>query len=145
MKAAILRSRPFWKSSESHPARPELWLLAMAVTGILLVEVWQSSRVAELSLHLDRTRSALVETRAHVDYLRAEDERRITRAELAPVARKLGLAPAQVHQVVALPAAYLAEARPVEDRNATPSLWTWAERASRALVPEATARVRNGD
>jgi hypothetical protein len=145
MKAGILRSRPFWQTSESRPVRPELWLLAVSVIGILLIEVWQSSRVAELSLGLDRTRSALTETRAHVDYMRAEGERRITRAELAPVARQLGLAPAQVHQVVALPSAYLAEARPAERRTRTPSLWTWAERASRALVPEATARGRTGD
>jgi hypothetical protein len=122
-----------------------LWLLAVVVTGILLVEVWQSSRVAELSLGLDRTRSALTETRAHVDYLRAEGDRRITRAELAPVARQLGLAPAQVHQVVALPSEYLTEARPAERRIKTSTVWTWAERASRALVPEATARGRIGD
>jgi hypothetical protein len=145
MKAGIHRSRPFWQTSESRPVRPELWLLAVVVTGILLVEVWQSSRVAELSLDLDRSRSALAETRAHVDYLRAEGERRITRAELAPVARQLGLAPAQVHQVVALPSAYLAEASPADGRARTPSLWTWAERASRALVPDAMARVRTGD
>jgi hypothetical protein len=80
-----------------------------------------------------------------VDYLRAEGERRITRAELAPVARQLGLAPAQAHQVVALPSAYLAEAQPAEGRSGTPSLWTWAERAARALVPDATARTRIGN
>lgn len=145
MKAGFRRNRPFWKSGESRPVRPEPLLLAVVVTGILLVEVWQSSRVAELSLALDRSRSSLVETRAHVDYLRARDERRITRAELAPVARQLGLAPAQVHQVVALPSAYLAEAAPAEDRIGTPSLWTWAEGMQRALVPDATARGRFGD
>jgi hypothetical protein len=145
MKAQALRSRPSWRMSESRPVRPELWLLAAVAIGMLLIEVWQSSRVAELSLHLDRTRSALAETRTHVDYLRAEGERRITRAELAPLAHQMGLAPAQVQQVVALPAAYLAEARTAERRTATPTLWTWAERASRALVPEATARGRIGD
>ncbi len=144
MKGRNLRSRPFWQSVESRPVRPELWLVAVVVVGILLVEVWQSSRVAELSMALDRTRLALNETRVHVDYLRADNERRITRAELAPVARQLHLAPAQVHQVVALPSAYLAEGRPAERRTA-PSLWTWAERASRALVPEATARGRSAD
>ena len=72
-------------------------------------------------------------------------ERRITRAELAPVARQLGLAPAQVHQVVALPSAYLAEAAPADGRTGTPSLWTWAEGIGRALVPEATARGRFGN
>lgn len=145
MKAGIRRTRPFWKSGELRPVRPEPWLLAVVVTGILLVEVWQSSRVAELSLALDRSRSALVDTRAHVDYLRARGERRITRAELAPVARQLGLAPAQVHQVVALPSAYLAEAAPADGRAGTPSLWTWAEGIGRALVPDATARGRFGD
>jgi len=145
MKAGIRRSRPFWQMHESRPVRPELWLIAVVVIGILLVEVWQSSRVAELSLDLDRSRSALAETRAHVDYMRAEGERRITRAELAPVARQMRLAPAQAHQVVALPSAYLAEARPARSRTATPSLWTWAEGVSRALVPDATARGRFGD
>lgn len=145
MKAGIRRSRPFWQMHESRPVRPELWLIAVVVIGILLAEVWQSSRVAELSLALDRSRSALAETRAHVDYLRAEGERRITRAELAPMARQLRLVPAQAHQVVALPSAYLAEAAPASGRNRTPSLWTWAEGISHVLVPDATARARYGN
>ena len=77
MKVGIRRSRPFWQMHESRPVRPEPWLIAAAVTGILLVEVWQSSRVAELSLALDRSRSALAETRASVTPEMEEEYRRL--------------------------------------------------------------------
>jgi hypothetical protein len=145
MKAQSLRSRPSWRTSESRPVRPEVWLVAVVAIGMLLIEVWQSSRVAELSLHLDQVRSALADTRVHVDYLRADGERLFTRAELGPAARRLGLAPARPQQMVAIPAAYVAETGTAERRFRPPSLWTMAERASRVLVPEATARDRIGD
>ena len=75
--------------------------------------------------------------------MRAELERRSTRAELAALAKQLRLAPPDVQQVVVLPAEYLASGEassPVEDR----SLASLAERVSRVLVPEAKARGRSG-
>lgn len=142
MRSRSRHPRPSWRSIDSRPVRPELWLVAVVATGMLLVEVWQSSRVAELSLSIDHTRSALVDTQTHVEHLRVEKERRITRAELAPAARKLGLEPARVEQVVALPPAYLADGRSTDGPSGQSILLTWAERASRLIVPDATARGR---
>jgi hypothetical protein len=80
-----------------------------------------------------------------VDYVRAQLERRTTRAELAPLALAMGLAPADAQQVVLVPSQYLA-AETTERRDGEPaSVLAMAERASRALVPEATARTREGN
>ena len=145
MKFKLRRPRPSWRAPEARVARPELWLAALSLVGVLLVEVWESSRMAELCLRLDQTRSALVQEQARQEFVQAQLDRRTTRAELAPLASRLGLAPADVQQVVALPAEYLAGSdRPSRDGR-TVSLLGWAERASRALVPEATARDRAGN
>jgi hypothetical protein len=142
MKHELRRSRPSWRASEMRVARPGLWLIAAAVVGMLLIEVWGGSRVAQLSLTLGQNRAALEEAQARLAFVRADLERRTTRAETAPLAARLGLAPADAQQVVALPSAYLAAgATPTRDR-APVSVLALAERASRALVPEATARVR---
>lgn len=143
MRQVEQRSRPSWRASEARAVRPELWLLAIGLVGMLLVEVWQSSRMAELLMAYDQNRTALSDAQARVDYVRAEAERRTTRAELTPLADELGLAPADAQHVVVLPAAYLAAETGRRDRDDTSvSMLAWAERASRALVPEATARDR---
>jgi hypothetical protein len=125
--------------------RPELWFIAIAAVGMLLVEVAQSSKVAQLSLALGQTRTALEETSARLEFDRADLERRTTRAELAPVAVRLGLAPLDAQQVVVLPAAYLADDGSATGERSPASVLAWAEGASRVLVPEATARVRAKD
>jgi len=146
MKQGPRRSRPSWRASEMRVARPGLWLIAAAVVGMLLVEVWEGSRVAQLSLALGQNRTALEEAQARLAFIRADLERRTTRAETAPLASRLGLAPADAQQVVTLPSAYLAVAATTPNRDGEPaSVLTLAERASRALVPEATARVRADD
>ncbi|HKQ56362.1 MAG TPA: hypothetical protein VJY35_00725 [Candidatus Eisenbacteria bacterium] len=137
------RSHPSWRVSEMRVTRPGLWLTAAVLVGVLLVEVWAGSRVAQLSLSLGQHRTALEKAHARLAFVRADLERRNTRAETAPLAMRLGLAPADAQQVVALPSAYLA-AGSTPKRAAQPaSLLALAERASRAIVPEATARVRN--
>ena len=135
--------RPSWRIPDGRAMRPELWLAATALVAMLLVEVWQSSHVAELCLTLDQNRTALTRARARLDFMRADFEKRTTRAELTPLASGLGLAPADAQQVVGLPAEYLAAAEPMRDGiQESPSLLSWAERASRALVPEARAKSR---
>jgi len=143
MKPLVRHSNPSWRAREGRVARPELWLLATVVVGMLLVEVWQSTRVAELSLTLDQSRTALQQAHARLDFVRAELERRSTRAELAPLASQLGLAPPDAQQVVMLPAEYLATDEVPERKDDRPLL-AWAERVSRVLVPEAKARGRLG-
>jgi hypothetical protein len=136
---------PTWSPApETRFVRPELWLAAAALVGVLLAEVWQSSHVAQLSLELAQKRAALESARARLLYVRADLERRTTRAETAPLAARLGLAPADAQQVVALPSRYLvADATP--HRTGQVSALALAERASRALVPEATAKSRAGN
>ncbi len=142
MNGVTRRSRPSWRVPEGRAIRPELWLIAAATVGLLLVEVWLSSRVAELSLTLDRNRTALVAAQARLEFVHAQLERQTTRATLAPLASELGLSPADARQVVVLPAAYLAAPGTPARSGDAPSLVAWAERASRVLVPEATARGR---
>ena len=136
------RNRPSWRASEMRVARPGLWLTAAAVVGMLLVEVWAGSRVAQLSLTLGHNRTALEKAQARLAFMRADIERRTTRAEMAPLASQLGLAPADAQQVVMLPSSYLAAETTPSRTGSDVRVLAWAERASRALVPEATARVR---
>lgn len=143
MNRSSARSLPTWRDRPGHAARPDLWLLAALVVGMLLVEVWQSTRMAELSLTLDQSRTALQQAHARLDFVRAELERRTTRAELAPLASQLGLAPPEAQQVVVLPAEYLA-ANEAPERTDDHRLMAWAERVSRILVSEARARGRSG-
>ena len=145
MKSPFRRNRPRWRASEARVTRPGLWLFAFALVTMLLVEVGQSSRMTELSLELDQNRAAVVQAQARLEFVQAQLDRRTTRAELAPQASKLGLKPADPRQVVALPAEFLAADAPAEGSIDLASLLGWAERASRVLVPEATARVRGGN
>jgi hypothetical protein len=138
-----VRVAPSWRAQPRRVARPELWLLAALVVGMLLTEVWQSTRVAELSLALDQTRTALQTAHARVDFVRAELERRSTRAELAALAKQLQLAPPEAQQVVVLPPEYLASVEAPVAKDGSP-LMVLAERVSRVLVPEARARSRSG-
>ena len=145
MSRLVRHSVSSWRAPEGRVARPELWLLATVVAGMLLVEVWESTRMAELSLALDQTRTALQQTHARLDFVRAELERRHTRAELAPLASQLGLAPPDPQRIVVLPAEYLADDDRGRRNGEAVSLLVWAERASRVLVPEARARGRSGN
>ncbi len=142
MNRAVRRPLVSWRASEARAIRPELWLVALAAVGMLLVEVWQSSRMAELGLALDRNRSAVQQSQARLDYLRAQLDRRTTRTELAPQAARLGLVPVDARQVVLLPSQYLA-ADEASTSGEPRSALAWAERASRVLVPEARARGRD--
>ena len=137
------RSRSSWRASEMRVARPGLWLIAAAVVGMLLVEGWEGSRVAQLSLALGQNRTALEEAQTRLAFVRADLDRRTTRTETAPLAARLGLAPADAQQIVALPSVYLAAAATATRDGEPASVLAWAERASRALVPDATARARD--
>jgi hypothetical protein len=133
--------RVVWNGTDARVLRPELWLAALGLLGLLLGEVWQNARVAELCLRLERTHRALEAAQAREAYVRADLERRVTRAALSGVAHSLGLVPAEARQLVALPAEYLARDA---SRGTGPAL-ALAERIARVLVPEATARERSGN
>ena len=138
------RSNVSWRAPEARLVRPDLWLLAVVVLAVLLTEVWQSSRMAELSLRLDHHTRALSQAKARLEYVRAERERVTTRAELDRVARQMGLAPIEAAQLVALPSNYL-EGGGARDRSHGAPMLAWVGRAARALVPEATAHPRGTD
>ena len=142
MRRIVRGGRPSWRAPEGMFPRPELWLCATLVLGMLLTEVWQTSRMALLCLGLDQARSASAHAEARLDYLRAAAERRCTRGELVPLAARLGLAPADAKQIVMLPSEYLADDRSTPGNDASSPVLAWAERVSGALVPEATARGR---
>jgi hypothetical protein len=129
--------------SERRALRPGLWLIAVAAVGMLLVEVWQNARLAEQCLILEQTRTELARAQARLEYVRARLDRAATRAELVPLASQLGLAPADAQQVVQLPTAYLADGEDARPVGRSSTALAWAERAARALVPEATARGRD--
>jgi len=141
MNRDVRRPLASWRMPDRRALRPQWWCIALVAAGMLLVEVWQSSKTAELCLALGLDRTAVQRAEARVEYLRAQLDRRATRAELTPQALRLGLVPADAKQVVQLPPEYLA----VEDRRTGPdsrSVLAWAERLSRAVVPEAWARGR---
>ena len=142
MTQHVRRSFESRRAPDRRALRPGLWVLALVAVGMLLVEVWQSSRMAELCLALDQNRAKVQQAQARLEYLQAQRDRRTTRAELAPQARLLGLVPVDAKQVVQLPPEYLAAADPRAAQERRPAL-AWAERFSRALVPEATARDRD--
>ena len=71
MSRDMRRSKPSWTAPERRAVRPELWLLAVTVVAVLLAEVWQSSRMAELSLTLGQQRAALQQAQARLEFVRA--------------------------------------------------------------------------
>lgn len=141
MSAALRRSRPFWHASDARVLRPELWLVAAVAVAMMLVEVWQSSMVADLCLRLDRTRSTLQQTEARLQYLNAGLEQRTTRSELAATAAAMGLVPADDSHVVNLPSEYLASNQEGGTGGAS-KRESIAERIARVVVPDARARDR---
>jgi hypothetical protein len=145
MKRYEFRRTRSWNMPEHRPLPIGLAIVALALVGMQLAEVWQSARVAELSLRLDRSREALSQVQARLEHVRAEGAARTTRTELARLATPLKLVPADARQFVTLPAEYLAaDGRTMGDGPAG-SLQAWAERVSRTFVPEASARPRARD
>jgi len=136
------RPRVSWSPAERRSPRLGMWLAAFALLGMLLAEVWQNARVTQLCLELKRTHDSLTAAEARMAYDHAQLERRATRASLSPLAGSLGLQPADARQVVMLPAEYLARDESRASRPSAPSL---AASLSEALVPEATARERDGN
>jgi hypothetical protein len=142
MKSALRDSRPFWQVPERLVPRPELWVGAAVVLSMLLVEVWQTSHVAQLSLTIDQTRLELQQAEAQLGFARADADHRTTRAELLQMGSQMGMAATGREQVWRLPSEYLADDRSTARDDASAPVLALAERVSGAIVPEATARGR---
>ncbi len=142
MKSLARAYRPAPRPPEGRRRVLMPLLAAGAVVAVLLGEVWQSSKLAELSLARDRLSSEIEGARARLEFRRAELERLTTRSGMAPIARQIGLRPADMNQVVLLPATYL-ERDEEREQTASLSLQTLPGRVARVLVPEARARGRD--
>jgi hypothetical protein len=142
MKSTGRASRPFWLVPERLFPHPELGACAMIVLAMLLVEVWQTSHMAQISVTIGQTRSELQQAEAQLGFARADADRRTTRAELLQLGNQMGMAATSREQVWRLPSEYLADDR-TAPRDETPvPVFALAERVSGAIVPEATARGR---
>ncbi len=135
-------SLPFWYVPERLIKHPELWVMAAIVMSMLLVEVWQTSRMAQLSVGLDQTRQDLKQADAQLAFAHAAADRRSTRVELLQMGEQLGLKPTRREQVWSLPSEYLADDRVTPRDDSDHEALAFAERVQGALVPEATARGR---
>ena len=142
MRSALRESRPFWHVPERLIPRPELGLGAVVVLAMLLVEVWQTSHQAQISLAIGQTRQELQQAEAQLGFARAAADRRSTRAELLELGTQLGMAPTGREQVWRLPSEYLADDRTTPRGDTPVPVLALAERVSGAIVPEATARGR---
>jgi hypothetical protein len=143
MNAGLRRKGPFWLAPESRIVRPELWGLAIVVVGMLLVEVWQSSRMTERCMALEQQRTILTQERSRLEYARVTFDRDLTGSQQEPRAARLGFVPMDGTQQIDLPAAYLASEGTAQTPVAT-SRMALLDRIAHALVPDATARSRSG-
>ena len=135
-------SAPSWRRSDARGLPPG-WILAGALLlAMLLLEVWQQSAVASLSVSAGRATDALKRANNELEWTRAQIDRGATRAEVGSLASSAGVRPGDAAQVVWLPEDYLEEDGVAADRNGSPALLASAGRALQSLVPEAKARGR---
>jgi hypothetical protein len=133
---------PIGKSGSRRPLPPRWIAGALLVLAALLLEVWQQSAVASLSLRVGRAADQLKRASNELEWTRAELDRSATRAEVGTLAFSAGVRPGDQAQIVWLPADYL------EDDGAgtaapPPTLLAAAGRTLGALVPDAMARGRH--
>jgi hypothetical protein len=135
-------SVPSWRRPDARAFQPS-WILAGALLlSMLLLEVWQQSAVASLSVSSGRATDALKRASNDLEWTRAQIDRGATRAEVGTLASRVGVRPADAAQIVWLPEDYLEEDGVAADRNGSPALLASAGRALQSLVPEAKARGR---
>lgn len=115
------------------------WILAL-VLGAAFVEVWQVTRVSELTLETDRAAIELAKAEARRDDLEARLAATRTRTALEAHARRCGMKPAEPGQIIVVPDAYLAGRSPVEEGGQ--ALVALGRRVAETLVPSARARTR---
>jgi len=139
------RSVPSWRRSDARAFAPGWILGAILLLVMLLLEVWQQSAVASLSLRAGRATESLKRASNDLEWTRAQVDRGATRAEVGSIAFRAGVRPGNAAQVVWLPEAYLEEDGVVADRDGSPALLAAAGRALQSLVPEAKARGRHVD
>ncbi len=134
---------PSWRMSDARGLKPGWVLGAILLVAMLLLEVWQQSAVASLSVRSGRATDQLKRASNDLDWTRAQLDRSTRRAEVGSLAFSAGVRPADAAQVVWLPADYLEEDGVAADSDGSPALLAAAGRALQSLVPEAKARSRH--
>jgi len=143
MRQVWRHSVPAWRVTDARGLRPGWILGAILLLAMLLLEVWQQSAVASLSLRAGQATDQLKRASNERDWMRAQLERSATRAEVGSLAFSAGVRPADAAQVVWLPSDYLEEDGVAVDHGGSPALLAVAGRALQSLVPEAKARGRH--
>jgi hypothetical protein len=142
MRRGTRKSVPSWRRPDVRSLQPEWWLGAILLLTMLLLEVWQQSAVASLSVRAGRATDALKHASNDLEWTRAQMDRGATRAEVGSLAVRAGVRPGDVAQVVWLPEDYLEEDGVAPEAAASPALLAAAGRVLQSLVPEAKARSR---
>lgn len=142
MRQVWRHSVPSWRVSEARSFRPGWLLAALVLLAMLLLEVWQQSAVASLSVRCSKADDLLKRASNELEWTRAQLDREATRAEVGTLAFSAGVRPGDAAQVVWLPSDYLEEDGVVAKPEASPALLASAGRALQSLVPEAMARGR---
>jgi hypothetical protein len=117
-----------------------VWVLGLILVATF-VEVWQATRVSEITLQIDRAEKALSQSEARQSYVESQLAATRTRPALLALARRMGMKPAEPSQTIIIPAAYLAGAEIPESGGG--SLVAFARRVGEVLVPSARARSRH--
>ena len=115
------------------------WIVGLVLVASF-VEVWQATRVSELTLSIDRTSAQLSQVQSRLSDLESRLAARRTRPALAGIASRLGMKPAEPIQTVLIPAAYLAGTDLPE--SAGSQLASLGRRVAEVVVPSARARSR---
>ena len=116
------------------------WILLLLV-GAGFVEVWQTTQVSALSIHIGRTADDLAKAEARRDALEARLAEHRTRTALEAQAKRLGMKPAEPEQVVVVPAQWLADGGSSEEGGG--ALVALGRKVAETLVPQARARSRS--
>ena len=135
------RSVPFWRTTDARPIRWEWSLAAVALVGVLLLEVAQYSAVDSLSEQVGRATHRLQQANAELEWARAQLERASSRAVLTPLAADMGLRPADPQRIVPLSGDF--PEAPETRTSGTTGVLAFAGRALQSLVPDASARGRH--
>ena len=116
-----------------------VWMLGLVLSAVF-VEVWQVTRVSEMTLAIDKSEKSIAEAEARVDYLDAQLASTRTRPALERTASRLDMKPAEPQQIVVVPAALLADGPGAPEGGRF--LAALGRRVAETLVPSARAKSR---
>ena len=116
-----------------------VWILLL-FAGAAFVEVWQVTRVSELTFAIDKSSLELAKAEARRDAIHASIAARSTRTALESEAKRLGMRPAEPDQIVVVPQEWLAGGGSSEEVGG--ALVALGRRVAETLVPSARARTR---